>query len=101
MNYSTCNGPVPQELKCCDTESVREVCMAEDLDKTRDNLLDAIAVLEYLDAYIFAVKPTESVATPNPECMRDAIYSNAYLAEVVITRLKKLTDRICQREIGG
>lgn len=99
MNYSTCNEPValPNEHKCCCTPDSpnREVSMAEQLDKTQTALAAAVEMLERLDAYIFAVTPTEGLGMPHPECMRDAIYNNEYLASLVEERLKKLVDRIC------
>lgn len=84
------------EPVCCDTESVREVSMAEQLDKTQDRLNNAVIMLEQLDTYIFAAKPTEGLTVPHPECMRDAIINNEYLSDLVVIRLKKLVDRICK-----
>lgn len=96
MNYIDNIPTRNDEPVCCDTESVREVSMAEQLDKTQDRLTNAVAMLEQLDAYIFGAKPTEGLMAPHPECMRDAITNNEYLSDLVVTHLKKLVDRICK-----
>lgn len=96
INYDNSVCTRNDEPTCCDTESVREVSMAEQLDKTQTALANAVEMLERLDSYIFAVKPTEGLGMPCPECMRDAINNNEYLADLVEERLKKLVDRICK-----
>lgn len=95
INYDNSVCTRNDEPICCDTEAVREVSMAEQLDRTRTTLTNAEILLEKLDAYIFGAKPTECLDPPIPECMRDAISNNEYLAGLVEDRLKRLVDRIC------
>lgn len=86
---------VEEELTCCDTESVREVSMAENLSVTSDNLVSINAMLEKLDRYIFASEEKGNFEFPPMICMRDTIYANNFLAGVAYEKLKKLVDRIC------
>lgn len=96
INYenSVCtrnDGPV-----CCDTESVREASMAENLANTQDLLVNAVNMLQQLDGYIFGTDANKDFDIPKPPCMRDAIFNNEYLSDLVVIHLKKLVDRICK-----
>ena len=97
MNYSTVNNPIviPEELKCCTESSAREVSMAENLSETSNKLLNINSMIEKLYRYIFAIAEKENLDLPTPECMRDAIYQNLFLAELAESKLKQLVDRIC------
>ena len=96
MNYSTVNNPIPEELKCCTSESSNiEVSMAENLSETLDKLLNINSMIEELYRYIFAIAEKENLDLPTPACMRDAIYQNLFLAELTESKLEQLVDRIC------
>lgn len=88
---------VEEEAKtCCDTGEIRAVSMAESLFNAQDSLVHCIALIEELDRFIFHTDVKQgSEDGPRPECMRDSIYMNEYLACRVEALLKSLVNRVC------